>query len=89
MEKLFEFNSRYGQPRLVYRNGPFEYLIEGESSFIRVGEEFIDFEGGPFISTDSSLEEQLGIPDKRKISSLKVEEGESPYYYRMRIKMDS
>lgn len=89
MEKLFEFDSRYGQPRLVYRNGPKEYLIEGESRFYRVGEEFVDLEGGPFVSIHGSLQEQFGIPDKRKISSVKIEEGESPNYYRIRIKMDS
>lgn len=89
MEKLFEFDSRYGQSRIVYKNGPFEYLIEGESRFYRAGEDFVDLEGGPFVSTHSDMQDQFGILDKRKISSVKIEEGESPNYFRIRIKMDS
>ena len=41
--------SRYGEKRTIYkfRN---HYIIEGESQYIRGGDDFIDFEGGPYLS---------------------------------------
>lgn len=86
MQKLFQFESRYNQLRTVYKNGYDEYLIEGESAFYRVGEEFVDLQGGPFVAKDTDLE-LFGIKDERKVDSIKIEEGESPNFYRIRIKM--
>lgn len=86
MQKLFHFQSRYNQLRTVYKNGYDEYIIEGESAFCRAGEEFVDLEGGPFISKDTDLG-LFGIKDERKVDNIQVEEGESPNFYRIRIKM--
>lgn len=86
MKKIFQFLSRYGQTRTVYKNGNDEYIIEGESNFFRSGDEFVDLEGGPFISKETDLQ-LYGILEERKIDNLKIEDGESPHYYRIRIKM--
>lgn len=87
MKKLFEFQSRYNQTRTVYINSVNEYLIEGESRFYRVGEDYVDLQGGPFISKTCSLKEQIGIDDERTIENVTIEEGETPNFYRIRIKM--
>ena len=86
MQKLSEFYSRYNQLRTVYKNGYDEYIIEGESAFYRVGEEYVDLQGGPFISKDMDLE-LFGIKEDRKIESFRIEDGESPHFFRIRIKM--
>ena len=86
MQKIFQFLSTYGQTRTVYKHGNDEYFIEGESGFFRVGEEFADLQGGPFITKDCNLQ-LYGIVDERKIENIKVESGESPNYYKIRIKM--
>jgi len=86
MQKIFQFLSTYGQTRTVYKHGNDEYFIEGESSFFRIGEEFVDLQGGPFITKHSDLQ-LYGIIDERKIKNIKIEDGESPNYYKIRIKM--
>jgi len=86
MQKLSEFYSRYNQLRTVYKNGYDEYIIEGESAFYRAGEEFVDLQGGPFVSKNEGLD-LFGIKDERKIDSIRIEEGESPHFFRIRIKM--
>jgi len=87
MIKLFEFKSRYNQIRTFYKNGHNEYLIEGESKFFRVGEDYIDLQGGPFVSKTESLQDQFEINDNRKIEKITIEDGETPNFYRIRIKM--
>lgn len=54
----YAFTSRYGEARSlsplgVQSDGTRAYIIEGESRYVRGGEGMIDFEGGPFVSTDS------------------------------------
>jgi hypothetical protein len=39
----------------VQTDGTRAYIIEGESHYVRGGEGMIDFEGGPFVSTESFL----------------------------------
>jgi hypothetical protein len=87
MEKLLEFQSRYGVLRTLYRSGPNEYIIEGESGFFRVGEEFVDLQGGPFISLDTPMD-MFGVSDERKISSVKIQDGDFPDFYRIHIQME-
>jgi len=41
--------SRYDQPRYATYLGDDWFLIEGPSNFFRYGDDFIDFEGGPFL----------------------------------------
>jgi hypothetical protein len=56
----YSFASRYGDARSLsplgeQGDGTRAYIIEGESRYVRGGEGMIDFEGGPFVSTDSFL----------------------------------
>jgi len=56
----YSFASRYGDARSLsplgeQGDGTRAYIIEGESHYVRGGEGMIDFEGGPFVSTDSFL----------------------------------
>ena len=51
-----------------------------------MGENFVDLQGGPFVSKDGGLD-LFGIKDERKIDSIRIEDGESPHFFRIRIKM--
>lgn len=47
--------SRYGVPRYIEKLNENAYLIYGNSNYIRSGENFIDYEGGPNISVGQQI----------------------------------
>lgn len=63
-------NSRYGQKRFIRPVDEDNYVIYGESKFYRVGEDYFDFQGGPFIFVGMPAKE-LGIADDRNVVSVK------------------
>lgn len=66
-----ETKSRYGQKRFVRKVDDDTYVMYGESRYFRVGEEFFDFQGGPFIAIgmEASL---IGLNDDRKVVRIKA-----------------
>lgn len=86
------YNSRYGQPRYIYQNTENEFIIFGESQYIRIGGndiiEYIDYEGGPFIGIGDNLKEWIG-EDKEIIEIqpyVKMDLDNSKNYYKLIIK---
>lgn len=63
--------SRYGQKRFIRAVDDRTYVIYGESNYFRGGEEFFDFEGGPFISVGMAAS-MLGLDDDRSVVSVKA-----------------
>ena len=47
--------SRYGDIRYIRRLSSKRFMIWGKAHFMRGAEDFIDYEGGPFISLDGNL----------------------------------
>ena len=52
---ITELKSRYSTPRYFEKVDKNTYLVWGESHYIRGGEGYIDFEGGPFISVGTLM----------------------------------
>jgi hypothetical protein len=48
-------NSRYGVPRYVVRIDDDHFQLKGHSKMLRMGENFIDMEGGPFVALGCDL----------------------------------
>lgn len=46
---MIELKSRYGEPRFIEKISDNEYLIYGKTNWIRSGDNFVDFESGPFL----------------------------------------
>ena len=61
-----QLDSRYGQKRFVRNVDENNFVVYGESSFHRVGEDFFDFQGGPFLMVGMPAS-MLGIDDDRSI----------------------
>jgi len=74
-----DIKSRYGQDRFIREVNKNSCIVYGKSRYFRVGEEFFDFEGGPFISIGmpASL---LGLKDDRRIVSVKALDCEDKGY---------
>lgn len=58
--QAYSFRSRYGSLRSLsplppLADGTRQYVIEGESHFVRSGPGMIDFEGGPFVCTGAFI----------------------------------
>ena len=47
--KEFTVTSRYGHERLIRNIEDRQYILVGKSEFVRAGQDFIDYEGGPFL----------------------------------------
>jgi hypothetical protein len=82
-----QLESRYGSPRFIRRVDEDTFVIYGESRYFRVGEEFFDFEGGPFIliGMKASL---LGLKDDRRIVSVKALDCEKEGYAECMVKLE-
>lgn len=52
---MITIHNRNGQPRYIEVLDSNNYLIWGESAYIRFSNEFVDFEGGPFIKKGHPL----------------------------------
>jgi len=63
--------SRYGQKRFIRAVDDKTYVVYGESNYFRCGEEFFDFEGGPFIVIGMAAS-ILGLDDDRSVVSVKA-----------------
>ena len=59
--------SRYNIPRHIEVFDANNYLIWGNSEYLRYGDDFIDYEGGPFVQKG----EQLYKDDERAIIDIK------------------
>jgi len=55
--------SRYGVIRTLTEISDNLYIVEGKSEIMRVSNDFIDFEGGPFLMIGENLS-MFGLPDK-------------------------
>lgn len=62
--------SRYGQKRFVRNVDDKTYVVYGECNYYRVGDDFFDFQGGPFIFVGMSAS-LLGLDDDRSVVSVK------------------
>jgi hypothetical protein len=62
--------NRHGEKRFVRSVDENTYVVYGKSNYFRVGEDFFDFEGGPFISIGMSSS-ILDIDGERKVKSIK------------------
>lgn len=87
MQKIHEFTSRYGQPRIVLRDEE-DYILEGPSEFLRAGEEFVDLQGGPFILVGSRASLALDIDDSSRIASVSAEDHPNEGWARVRIRTE-
>lgn len=63
--------SRYGQKRFIRSVDDNKYVVYGESRYFRVGEEFFDFQGGPFIAIGMAAS-MLGLNDDRSVVGVKA-----------------
>jgi hypothetical protein len=63
-KQIYE-TSRYGDPRYITDVGGGCFFIEGKNKYVRVGGtdviQYVDFEGGPFISVGDSLYEDREV----------------------------
>ena len=74
----YAFSSRYGQHRSITRIDSKRYLIEGNTRYMRGGEDpqtgstMVDFEGGPFLMTGDPLAAMVGdLPCVREHAIIK------------------
>lgn len=56
MSKI-KITSRDGTPRYIQKLPDGHYKISGESMYMRYGDNFIDYQGGPFININMDLSE--------------------------------
>lgn len=78
----WSWRNRYGQERITTKTGTNTFTVEGASAFIRSAWmenepgviDFVDFEGGPFISVRSSMWEYgvTGEDRERVVQSVAV-----------------
>jgi hypothetical protein len=77
-------HSRYGDKRTLLKVADDKYTLSGRSLYHRLGWlkdgtiEFMDFEGGPFVTIGSPVSLFGAKHDDRKIVHLEVKEGETP-----------
>jgi len=60
----YKTTSRYGTSRFLNKISDNLYILTGESHFIRGSEDFIDFEGGPYISVGMNLMDIFGVDEE-------------------------
>jgi hypothetical protein len=81
MPKPIVIHSRNGDKRTLLKVSENEYTLSGRSLYHRMGwneggvVNFMDFEGGPFISVGLPISLFGAKHDERKIVDIKVEEG--------------
>lgn len=77
-------HSRNGDKRTLLKVSDDQYTLSGRSLYHRLGWDkdgtiqFMDFEGGPFVTLGSSVSLFGAKHDERKIVHLEVKEGETP-----------
>lgn len=73
---MSSFNSRYGDPRIVWKTSANEYKLTGKMRYCRTGGDskrvlYMDPEGGPFICVGDAIADLGVVSDTRYISEVK------------------
>jgi len=83
-KKPVVIHSRNGDKRTLLKVSDDQYILSGRSLYHRMGwdkegiVQFMDFEGGPFVSIGTPISFYGAKHDERKIIDIKVENAEPP-----------